>query len=50
MIDNLNSFHVNSSLLLNDVSHAMDNLFQSLQEVSFVVAFELLPKGESRVH
>ena len=43
------SFHVNSSLSLDDGSHAVDNLFQSLQDVSFVVVVECLPEGESRV-
>ena len=30
-------------------SHAMDSLFQLLQDVSFVVAVECFPEGESRV-
>ena len=43
------SFHVNSSLFLDDRSHAMDSLFQSLQGVSFVAVVECLSEGESRV-
>ena len=37
-----------SALTLNDGFHAMDNLFQSLQEISFVVAVKCLPEDELR--
>ena len=35
--------------LQNFKFHAMDNLFQSLQDVSFFVAVECPPEGEGRV-
>ena len=43
------SLLVSSSLSLDDRSHAMDNLFQSLQDVSFVVDVECLLEGENHV-
>ena len=43
------SLLVSSSLSLDDRSRAMDNLFQSLQDVSFVADVECLPEGENRV-
>ena len=45
----LKVFRVKSSFSLHEGSYAMDNLLQSLQDVSFLVTAECLPAGESHV-
>ena len=45
----LKVFRVKSSFSVHEGSFAMDNLHQSLQDVTFLVTAECLPEGGSQV-
>ena len=45
----LKVFRVKSSFSVHEGSFAMDNLLQSLQDVTFLVTAECLPEGGSQV-